>query len=185
MATKKKVKAVEPEVVSSVEPEVAAVPMTMAAATPRANGQSTNGFAKVEQGKSYVLSVNAPSGSGEFELLAAEAPSGVYEVLIPNFGVQSTYTIAAYNQGSGNNRPDIIKTLEDCNQPLIYNGDYSDFSGWSYENETGGSTIAIPVGANVVRLSCYFQHVIGEATSLIKVSCNNGFIKRGMDCQRV
>jgi hypothetical protein len=108
-------------------------------------------------------------------VLPAEAPSGVYEVLIPNFGVQSTYTIVAYNQGSGNNRPDIIKTLEDCNQPLIYNGDYSDFSGWSYENETGGSTIAIPVGANVVRLSCYFQHVIGEATSLIKVSCNNGF----------
>ena len=73
MATKKKVKAVEPEVVSSVEPEVVAVPMTMAAATPRSNGQSTNGFAKVEQGKSYVLSVNAPSGSGEVELLAADS----------------------------------------------------------------------------------------------------------------
>lgn len=73
MATKKKVKSVEPEVVSSVEPEVVAVPMTMAAATPRANGQSTNGFAKVEQGKSYVLSVNAPSGSGEVELLAADS----------------------------------------------------------------------------------------------------------------
>lgn len=73
MATKKKVKAVEPEVVSSVEPEVAAVPMTMAAATPRSNGQSTNGFAKVEQGKSYVLSVNAPSGSGKVELLAADS----------------------------------------------------------------------------------------------------------------
>ena len=73
MATKKKVKAVEPEVVSSVEPEVAAVPMTMAAVTPRSNGQSTNGFAKVEQGKSYVLSVNAPSGSGEVELLAANS----------------------------------------------------------------------------------------------------------------
>lgn len=65
MATKKKVKAVEPEVV--------AVPMTMAAATPRSNGQSTNGFAKVEQGKSYVLSVNAPSGPGEVELLAADS----------------------------------------------------------------------------------------------------------------
>ena len=73
MATKKKVKAVEPEVVSSVEPEVAAVPMTMAAATPRSHGQSTNGFAKVEQGKSYVLSVNAPNGSGEVELLAADS----------------------------------------------------------------------------------------------------------------
>lgn len=73
MATKKKVKAVEPEVVSSVEPEAAAVPMTMAAATPRTNGQSTNGFAKVEQGKSYVLSVNASSGSGEVELLAADS----------------------------------------------------------------------------------------------------------------
>lgn len=73
MATKKKVKAVEPEVVSSVEPEVAAVPMTMAAVTPRSNGQSTNGFAKVEQGKSYVLSVNAPSGSGVVELLAADS----------------------------------------------------------------------------------------------------------------
>lgn len=65
MATKKKVKA--------VEPEVAAVPMTMAAVTPRSNGQSTNGFAKVEQGKSYVLSVNAPSGSGEVTLLAADS----------------------------------------------------------------------------------------------------------------
>jgi hypothetical protein len=73
MATKKKVKAVEPEEVSSVEPEVAAVPMTMAAVTPRSNGQSTNGFAKVEQGKSYVLSVNAPSGPGEVELLAADS----------------------------------------------------------------------------------------------------------------
>lgn len=59
--------------VSSVEPEVAAVPMTMAAATPRSNGQSTNGFARVEQGKSYVLSVNAPNGSGEVELLAADS----------------------------------------------------------------------------------------------------------------
>lgn len=73
MATKKKVKAVEPEVFSSVEPEVAAVPMAMAAVTPRSNGQSTNGFAKVEQGKSYVLSVNAPSGPGEVELLAADS----------------------------------------------------------------------------------------------------------------
>lgn len=59
--------------VSSVEPEVAAVPMTMAAATPRSHGQSTHGFAKVEQGKSYVLSVNAPNGSGEVELLAADS----------------------------------------------------------------------------------------------------------------
>lgn len=51
--------------VSSVEPEVAA--------TPRSNGQSTNGFAKVEQGKSYVLSVNAPNGPGVVELLAADS----------------------------------------------------------------------------------------------------------------
>lgn len=47
--------------------------MTMAAATPRSNGQSTNGFAKVEQGKTYVLSVNVPSGSGAVELLAADS----------------------------------------------------------------------------------------------------------------
>lgn len=47
--------------------------MTMAAATPRSYGQSTNGFAKVEQGKSYVLSVNPPSGSGEVELFAADS----------------------------------------------------------------------------------------------------------------
>lgn len=73
MVTKKKGKSSRAEVVSSVEPEVAAVPMTMAAATPRSSGQSTNGFAKVEQGKSYVLSVNAPSGSGEVELLAADS----------------------------------------------------------------------------------------------------------------
>lgn len=72
MATKKKVKAVEPEVVSSVEPEVAAVPMTMAAATPRANGHWSNGFAKVEQGKSYVLSVYPPPGSVVIELWGAD-----------------------------------------------------------------------------------------------------------------
>lgn len=47
--------------------------MTMAAATPRSYGQSTNGFAKVEQGKSYVLSVNPTSGSGEVELFAADS----------------------------------------------------------------------------------------------------------------
>lgn len=47
--------------------------MTMAAATPRSYGQSTDGFAKVEQGKSYVLSVKTPSGSGEVELLAADS----------------------------------------------------------------------------------------------------------------
>lgn len=47
--------------------------MTMAAATPRSYRQSTDGFAKVEQGKSYVLSVKAPSGSGEVELLAADS----------------------------------------------------------------------------------------------------------------
>lgn len=47
--------------------------MTMAAATSRSYGQSTNGFAKVEQGKSYVLSVNTPSGSGEVELFAADS----------------------------------------------------------------------------------------------------------------
>lgn len=59
--------------VSSVEPEVAAVPMTMAAATPRTNGQWTYDFAKVEQGKTYVLSVYPPTGSGEVELLAADS----------------------------------------------------------------------------------------------------------------
>lgn len=47
--------------------------MTMAAATPRSYGQSTNGFVKVEQGKSYVLSVNTPSGSVEVELFAADS----------------------------------------------------------------------------------------------------------------
>lgn len=47
--------------------------MTMAAATPRSYGQSTDGFAKVEQGKSYVLSVTTPSGSGELTLLAADS----------------------------------------------------------------------------------------------------------------
>lgn len=73
MVTKKKGKSSREEVVSSVEPEVAAVPMTMAAVTPRSNGQSTNGFAKVEQGKSYVLSVNAPSGPGEVEILGADS----------------------------------------------------------------------------------------------------------------
>lgn len=73
MVTKKKGKSSRAEVVSSVEPEVAAVPMTMAAATPRTLGQSTYGFAKVEQGKSYVLSVNAPNGPGVVELLAADS----------------------------------------------------------------------------------------------------------------
>lgn len=47
--------------------------MTMAAATPRSNGQSNNGFAKVEQGKSYVLSVKSSSGSGDLTLFAADS----------------------------------------------------------------------------------------------------------------
>lgn len=96
--------------VSSVEPEVAAVPMTMAAATPRANGQSFNGFAKVEQGKSYVLSVHAPSGSGVVELLAADSDTQSepdmfallrtkveYSMQIPFVAVSSWVYVASFN----------------------------------------------------------------------------------------
>lgn len=32
-----------------------------------------NQFASVEQGRSYVLSVNSPTGAGEIELLAADS----------------------------------------------------------------------------------------------------------------
>lgn len=59
--------------VSSVEPEVVAVPMTMAAATPRAQGQLTSGFAKVEQGKSYVLSVSPYPSPAVVELWAGDS----------------------------------------------------------------------------------------------------------------
>lgn len=131
-----------------------------------------------EEESMYIRTIPLVAESGyatNDAVLPAEAPSGVYEVLIPSFNPSSTYTIVAYNQGSGSNRPEIIKALEACNTPLVANGDYPDISAWNYENESGGSTIAIPSGANVVRLSCYFQHVIGEATSLIKVSSNNGF----------
>lgn len=96
--------------VSSVEPEVAAVPMTMAAATPRANGQSFNGFAKVEQGKSYVLSVHAPSGSGVVELLAADSDTQSepdmfallrtkveYSMQIPFVAVSSWVYVVSFN----------------------------------------------------------------------------------------
>lgn len=41
--------------------------------TARTNGLTGNQFASVEQGRSYVLSVNAPSGAGEIELLAADS----------------------------------------------------------------------------------------------------------------
>lgn len=41
--------------------------------TARTTGLTGNQFASVEQGRSYVLSVNAPSGAGEIELLAADS----------------------------------------------------------------------------------------------------------------
>lgn len=41
--------------------------------TARTTGLTGNQFASVEQGRSYVLSVNSPSGAGEIELLAADS----------------------------------------------------------------------------------------------------------------
>ena len=41
--------------------------------TARTTGLTGNQFASVEQGRSYVLSVHAPSGAGEIELLAADS----------------------------------------------------------------------------------------------------------------
>lgn len=41
--------------------------------TARTTGLTGNRFASVEQGRSYVLSVNSPSGAGEIELLAADS----------------------------------------------------------------------------------------------------------------
>ena len=41
--------------------------------TARATGPAGNQFASVEQGRSYVLSVNSPTGAGEIELLAADS----------------------------------------------------------------------------------------------------------------
>lgn len=41
--------------------------------TARTTGLTGNRFASVEQGRSYVLSVNSPSGPGEIELLAADS----------------------------------------------------------------------------------------------------------------
>lgn len=41
--------------------------------TARTTGLTGNQFASVEQGRSYVLSVNSPSGAGEIELLSADS----------------------------------------------------------------------------------------------------------------
>lgn len=41
--------------------------------TARTTGLTGNQFASVAQGRSYVLSVNSPSGAGEIELLAADS----------------------------------------------------------------------------------------------------------------
>lgn len=41
--------------------------------TARTTGLTGNRFASVEQGRSYVLSVNSPTGAGEIELLAADS----------------------------------------------------------------------------------------------------------------
>lgn len=41
--------------------------------TTRTTGLTGNQFASVEQGRSYVLSVNSPTGAGEIELLAADS----------------------------------------------------------------------------------------------------------------
>lgn len=47
--------------------------MTAKKTTARTTGLTGNRFASVEQGRSYVLSVNSPSGAGEIELLAANS----------------------------------------------------------------------------------------------------------------
>lgn len=59
--------------------------------------------------------------------------------------------------------------------PLVAESGYATNDAVLPAEAPSGVYEVFPVGANVVRLSCYFQHVIGEATSLIKVSCNNGF----------
>lgn len=123
-----------------------------------------------------IIPLVADSGySTNDATLPADAPTGVYEISIPNLTASSTYTLVAFNQGTGSERPEIIKSLEACNQPMIHNGDFSDFSGWSYESETGGSTIAIPIGAHIIRLTCYIQHTKGQETNLVRASSNNGF----------
>lgn len=95
-----------------------------------------------------------------------------------NFNLASIFLLGKDDSGnvlsSSWELSDLSESQREAYNTLVANGDYPDISAWNYENETGGSTISIPSGANIVRLSCYFQHVIGEATSLIKVSSNNG-----------
>lgn len=138
--------------VSSVEPEVAAVPKTMAAVTPRSNGQSTNGFAKVEQGKSYVLSVNAPSGPGEVELLAADSDTqsepDMFSLLytkvensmqIPFVAVSSWVYVQA-----GNSRINWLVTPANFSLavPGVSSGGGESFDPTADQTITGGKTFA-------------------------------------------
>lgn len=60
--------------------------------------------------------------------LPADAPSGIYEVAFTGSNPSYMYTIRAYNQGVGSNRPQTIQQLENANQPLIANGNYPDVS---------------------------------------------------------
>lgn len=107
--------------------------------------------------------------------LPADAPSGIYEVAFTGSNPSYMYTIRAYNQGVGSNRPQTIQQLESANQPLIANGNYPDVSFWSYESETGTSTLGINSGSNVVRASCFVHHVLGEETKLVELSSNGQF----------
>lgn len=108
--------------------------------------------------------------------LPADAPSGIYEVQIAFDGeVDSPFTIRAYSQGNGSTRPETIKQLEVANRPVIQNTSGFNTSFWSYENETSTSTFGLSSGDNIVRLSCFVHHVLGEETKLVEFSSNNAF----------
>lgn len=113
--------------------------------------------------------------SSNLATLPADAPSGIYEVAFTGNNPSYMYTIRAYNQGVGSNRPQTIQQLENANQPLIANGNYPDVSFWSYENETGTSTLAISSDSNIVRASCFVHHVLGEETKLVELSSSGQF----------
>lgn len=91
------------------------------------------------------------------------------------------FTVRAYNQGTGSNRPETLRQLGEANQPLLTNanansnGVVPEISFWSYEPETGTSTLGVNSDSNIVRVSCFVHHVLGEETKLVELSSNGQF----------
>lgn len=110
-------------------------------------------------------------------VLPADAPSGIYEITYGLSNIENM-TIILYNQGTGNNRPETLKALENSKPPIaINNGSTGEpiIDFWSYEPETNISTYATSGKKTILQLSGYIHHIQGEETRLTRFSSSGSF----------